>query len=142
MIFSNNILEAGRLMLVSVLKVLLTNAAFEKRMEAAQNEYSSLVQSYFDDGFDTKEVERITRQHAPNKEQERRNAVDEIEVGVGRRLKIAIEYYEEGLQLECIRHIMLAMSAICNIIRWEAAELYLNNQCRQLHELDQSSEAA
>ncbi|MBI2030927.1 hypothetical protein HYT05_04865 [Candidatus Kaiserbacteria bacterium] len=56
-----------------------------------------------------------------------------VELAVGRRLQGAIAHYETGNQLECIRHILLALDAICVLLEWEDASAYLNEQNRALY---------
>lgn len=48
-----------------------------------------------------------------------------LELSVQTRLRGAIANYEDGDQLECLRHILLALNAIFDLIGWKTAAEYL-----------------
>lgn len=65
-----------------------------------------------------------------------------IKWGVGVRLKGAYACYKAGDELECIRHIILALESICYALKWEKASAYLNEQNQILFKMKKAEEAA
>lgn len=65
-----------------------------------------------------------------------------LEGGVSRRLKGAFACYKANMQLECIRHILVALDVICCALEWDKASAYLNEQNRILCQMKQEEEEA
>jgi hypothetical protein len=61
-----------------------------------------------------------------------------LKLGVIMRLKGAYSCYKAGMELETIRHILLAMASLCHSIGWRKAEVYLNQQNSNLCDLSKS----
>ena len=78
----------------------------------------------------------------PNKEQARDRAKTMIQMGVGRRLEGAIVLYGIGEQMECVRHIILALDTVFCILEWEEASAWCNEQNRVLFEIHKRKQAA
>lgn len=51
-----------------------------------------------------------------------------LKQGVSMRLKGAYAHYRAGNELECIRHILIALGSIVYALGWKKAEMYLNEQ--------------
>ncbi|MFZ2555866.1 MAG: hypothetical protein WAX57_03420 [Minisyncoccia bacterium] len=64
----------------------------------------------------------------PNNEQAEHYARSRISVGVGRRLEGAIACYSAGDQMECVRHIVLALDTVFRVLDWEEASAWCNEQ--------------
>ena len=133
MSFSTKSLLAAKKSIMSFLFDNLLEAALERRMKAARRIYDSEVQDFFDSGLGRQQVESATRSLCPDKAAEKEYAKSNIRDGVGVRLDGAIALYQTGDQLECVRHIMLAIGAVCNILGWDEAEKYLSEQNVQLN---------
>ena len=65
-----------------------------------------------------------------------------LEWGISQRLKGAYACYRADMELECIRHILIALDEICCAIGWQKASNYLNEQNRLLLEMKKKDEAA
>jgi hypothetical protein len=78
----------------------------------------------------------------PNKDQARDRAKTTIQMGVGRRLEGAIALYGIGEQMECVRHIILALDSVFCILEWEEASAWCNEQNRVLFEAYKRKQAA
>ena len=65
-----------------------------------------------------------------------------LEFGVSRRLEGAFACYKAGMQLECLRHILLALDTICCALDWGKASAYLNEQNRILLQMKKEEEMA
>lgn len=62
--------------------------------------------------------------------------------GVSRRLEGAFACYKAGMQLECLRHILLALDTICCALNWGKASAYLNEQNSILLQMKKEEEVA
>ncbi len=78
----------------------------------------------------------------PNREQARSRAKATIEMGVGRRLEGAIALYEIGEQMECLRHLILALGAVFEMLEWSDASTWCNVQNTVLYETHKKKKAA
>lgn len=58
----------------------------------------------------------------------RDHAENSLRFGVGHRLKGAYSHYKAGNEMECIRHLILALDSVCWALGWEKASAYLNDQ--------------
>lgn len=76
----------------------------------------------------------------PNLEVAKERGEQTIRWGVGVRLKGAYACYKAGDELECIRHIILALGSICYALNWEKASAYLNEQNQILFKMKKSEE--
>ena len=63
-----------------------------------------------------------------------------LESGIGIRLKGAYACYQAGMQLECLRHILLAINMVCRALGWEKASAYIDQQNRVLLEMAKEEE--
>lgn len=70
------------------------------------------------------------------------HAKTSLEWGIGQRLRGAYACYETNMELECMRHILIALDVICCAIGWQKASAYLNEQNRTLLEMKKMDEAA
>ncbi len=77
----------------------------------------------------------------PNNEQAEQYARSKISTGVGHRLEGAIACYDAGDQMECVRHIVLALDAIFCILDWRDASAWCNEQNNILFERKQQRAA-
>ena len=77
----------------------------------------------------------------PDIDRAERYAESSIEFGVGQRLRGAFACYKVNAQLECIRHIVLALDSICVMLEWDTASAYLNEQNRVLLDIKRAREA-
>ena len=78
----------------------------------------------------------------PDLERAEQYARRSLEDGVGRRLKGAFACYKAGMQLECLRHILIALDVICCALEWDKASAYLNEQNRLLIKMHTEKEEA
>ncbi len=78
----------------------------------------------------------------PNKEQAEERARHRIQFGVGQRLKGAIALYGVQEQMECVRHIILALDTVFCTLNWQEASAWCNEQNRVLYELHQKKQKA
>lgn len=58
--------------------------------------------------------------------------------GVTMHLKGAYSCYKAGMELETVRHLVLALGALCHSIGWKKAAAYLNQQNSVLFDLSKS----
>jgi len=65
-----------------------------------------------------------------------------IHAGVSKRLKGAYAAYAADNELECIRHIMLAMQSICIALGWSKAVSYIESQNVALIKMSKELEEA
>ena len=65
-----------------------------------------------------------------------------LEMGVGRRLRGAYACYKADMQLECLRHILLALGTLCDLLGWDKASFYINGQNPALYEMSKSEREA
>lgn len=49
-------------------------------------------------------------------------------MGITTRLRGAYANYKAGNELDCIRHLLIAMSVVCEVMNWKKAANYLNEQ--------------
>lgn len=103
----------------------------EKRQKAEYEQEVERIQEASQ--ADQAEVLNIVGPFVLNKELVDRYAGSFVDCAVGLRLRGAIAHYETGDQLECIRHILLALDAVCVLLEWEDASAYLNEQNRALY---------
>lgn len=66
----------------------------------------------------------------------------QLECGVGTRLHGAYECYKAGMQLECLRHILLALDTVCYVLGWNKASAYINEQNKVLLNMSKSEREA
>lgn len=57
-----------------------------------------------------------------------RQAEDMIHNGIMMRLKSAYVLYKKNEELDCIRHLLLALGVLTDAMGWEKASVYLNQQ--------------
>lgn len=76
----------------------------------------------------------------PDLESARSRGTQSIKWGVGVRIKGAYACYKAGDEMECIRHIILALGSICYALNWEKASAYLNEQNQILFKMKKSEE--
>ncbi len=74
-------------------------------------------------------------------ERAEKNAKSRLEFGVGQRLRGAYVCYKAGMQLECLRHILLALDTVCCTLGWDKASAYINEQNRILHKMSKEERA-
>lgn len=70
------------------------------------------------------------------------NARVGLEFGIGQRLRGAYASYKAGMQLECLRHVLIALDVVCCALDWDKASAYLNEQNRILQQLSKSERDA
>ncbi len=56
-----------------------------------------------------------------------------LRFSVGQRLRGAYACYRKGMQIECLRHIMLALDGIAYAMGWDKVSTYLNAQNEALY---------
>jgi hypothetical protein len=78
----------------------------------------------------------------PDTERAEDYAKSSIEFGVGQRLKGAYACYRADMQLECIRHILLALGSVCQMLEWDKASEYINQQNNILLDMKRAEEEA
>lgn len=64
----------------------------------------------------------------PAQNEASQRASKRLNTGIRSRLTGAYHHYRNGNELECIRHIMLAMGVVCDVIGWTKASAYINEQ--------------
>ncbi|MCA9357539.1 hypothetical protein H6784_04655 [Candidatus Nomurabacteria bacterium] len=74
---------------------------------------------------------------APDMECAEDRARTNLEFGVGQRLRGAHACYTAGMQLECLRHILLALGTICHALDWKKASTYINEQNEVLYKMSE-----
>lgn len=72
---------------------------------------------------------KFDRQHAKDMGEEM------FKMGITTRLRGAYAHYKAGNELDCIRHLLIAMSVLCEVMNWKKAANYLNTQ--NIYLLDQ-----
>jgi hypothetical protein len=78
----------------------------------------------------------------PDNKKAEEYAKHSLEFGVGQRLRGAYACYKADMQLECIRHILLALGSVCNVIGWDQASVYINQQNNILLDMKKAEEEA
>jgi len=81
------------------------------------------------------EARKAGREFEPDLERAEEQAEANLRTGVGHRLTGAYACYRADMQLECLRHILLALGTICHTLNWDKASAYLNEQNRILLEM-------
>lgn len=71
----------------------------------------------------------------PDLELAKRRAEMTLRSGVGYRLRGAFECYKANMQIECLRHILLALGVVCHALGWARALVYLSEQNSVLREM-------
>jgi hypothetical protein len=135
---SEQALKAGLTLLLGGLEV-----AFMRKLEAKWLEWQREVYDQAPGATHHSPAEYTNPDGSfkPNKEQARDRARASIHVGVGQRLRGAIALYGVGQQMECLRHIILALSAVCDFLDWEEASAWCESQNRALYEAHRRKEA-
>jgi hypothetical protein len=87
-------------------------------------------------------AQRDGKPFEPDMKRAEKHAEHSIEFGVGQRLLGAYAHYEVSNQLECIRHILLALDSVCCALGWGKASAYLNQQNRILFEMQEAERKA
>lgn len=82
------------------------------------------------------------KEFEPDLERAEDHAKTKLKFGVGRRLQGAYACYKAGMQLECLRHILLALDTVCCALSWDKASAYINEQNRILLEMSKGEREA
>ena len=137
MYLSSHILEAGIKSFMLGARTFHKPVVMRQCRVDAQKGYDDDVRLYILRG----ESENEARKHSENIE-DRMARFAGVEIGlIDLRLRQALARYEAGKQLECIRHLLLVLGQICQIIGWNEASHYLNEQNQGLFERNQHETA-
>lgn len=130
----HRILKAGASVITEALVRALHVPAYVKQIEWQKAVHEGTSHSVNSDYTDDE------GNFSPNREQASSRADSGIKFGVGVRLEGAITHYESGDQLECVRHIILALDSVFNIIGWMEASKWCNEQNRVLYAMKKENE--
>lgn len=79
---------------------------------------------------------------APNLDLAKERGESLLHFAISHRLRGAYACYKVGDEMECIRHILVALGSVCYAIGWSKASAYLNEQNRILFAMKKAEEAA